>query len=983
MEHRARTQNETLEVKTTTCYMCACRCGIRVHLRDGEVRYIDGNPEHPLNQGVICAKGSSGIMKQYSPARLTQPLMRKPGAERGAAQFEPVTWDVAFATLEKRLAHLRATDPKKFALFTGRDQMQALTGLFAKQFGTPNYAAHGGFCSVNMAAGMIYTMGGSFWEFGGPDLERAKLFFMIGTAEDHHSNPLKIAISKFKREGGRFIAINPVRTGYAAIADEWIPIRPGTDGALFMALIRELIETDAYDRDFVTRYTNAAELLDMDEARNTFGLFVRDPGTPVGNPLFPQNRMWWDPATQRAVVHHTPGVTPALEGRYTLADGTPVAPSFALLREQVAECTPEWAAEITGIAADTIRRLAREMADSARDHKITLPIPWTDAWGETHDTVTGNPIAFHAMRGLAAHSNGFQSIRALSILMSIMGTIDRPGGFRHKSPYPRAVPPSAKPPNHPDAVKPNTPLASGPLGWPAAPEDLFVDDDGKPCRIDKAFSWEYPLAVHGLMHSVITNAWRGDPYPIDTLLIFMANMAWNSSMNTVEVRKMLTDKHESGEYKIPFIVVADAFQSEMTAFADLILPDTTYLERHDAMSMLDRPISEYDGPVDSVRVPVVPQTGECKPFQEVLIELGSRLKLPAFTNEDGTRKYRDYPEFIVNFQTAPGSGVGFLAGWRGKDGDKALVGEPNPRQWEQYAKHNCVFHYTLPETLQYMRNCNGPYLKWAVERGFRKFGEPIVIQLYSDVLQKFRLAARGKTMGRQPPDHLRARIERYFDPLPFWYPPLENAATDTARYPLAAITQRPMAMYHSWDSQNAWLRQIHGENYLYMNPRMAQENGIEDGGWIYVESQWGKVRCMARYSEAVEPGTVWTWNAIGKAAGAWNLGPDANEAKRGFLLNHLITDELPDDTPSAAPGARMSNSDPVTGQAAWYDVRVRVYPAEADAGHTLPQFAPMTALPGSTGAGMVERVVQAYFAGRGEFAKRLKQAVKPAKREAS
>ena len=77
--------------------------------------------------------------------------------------------------------------------------MQALTSLFARQFGTPNYAAHGGFCSVNMAAGMIYTIGGSFWEFGGPDLERAKLFVMIGTAEDHHSNPLKIAIGDFKR----------------------------------------------------------------------------------------------------------------------------------------------------------------------------------------------------------------------------------------------------------------------------------------------------------------------------------------------------------------------------------------------------------------------------------------------------------------------------------------------------------------------------------------------------------------------------------------------------------------------------------------------------------------------------------------------------------------------------------------------------------------------------------------------------------------
>ncbi|MFC0694282.1 molybdopterin-dependent oxidoreductase, partial [Paraburkholderia humisilvae] len=865
MEHHARTQNEKLEVKTTTCYMCACRCGIRVHLRDGEVRYIDGNPEHPLNQGVICAKGSSGIMKQYSPARLTQPLMRKADAERGTAQFEPVSWDVALATLEKRLAHLRATDPKQFALFTGRDQMQALTGLFTKQYGTPNYAAHGGFCSANMAAGMIYTIGGSFWEFGGPDLDRAKLFLMIGTAEDHHSNPLKIAISKFKRAGGRFIAINPVRTGYAAIADEWVPIRPGTDGALFMALIHELLATDSFDHEFVTRYTNAAELLNMNEQSDEFGLFVRDPDARESNPLFPQDHLWWDGESQRAVLHHTPGAKPALEGPpegyYALDDGTPVTPSFALLRERAAQCTPEWAAQITGISADTIRRLAREMADTARDHKITLPIRWTDAWGETHETVTGNPIAFHAMRGLAAHSNGFQSIRALAVLMSLLGTIDRPGGFRHKSPFPRAVPPSAKPPNSPDAIKPNTPLATGPLGWPAAPEDLFVDASGGPVRIDKAFSWEYPLAVHGLMHSVITNAWRGDPYPIDTLMIFMANMAWNSSMNTVEVRKMLADRHENGEYKIPFIVVCDAFQSEMTAFADLILPDTTYLERHDAMSMLDRPISEFDGPVDSVRVPVVPPTGECRPFQEVLIELGSRLKLPAFTKPDGTRKYRDYPDFIIHHETAPGSGVGFLIGWRGEGGTDALVGKPNPRQWDEYAKHNCVFHYTLPETLQYMRGQNGPYLQFAVDKGFRKFPEPIVIALYSDVMQKFRLAAQGKTQGRQPPEHLRTRVERYFDPLPFWYEPLERDTTDLARYPLAAVTQRPMAMYHSWDSQNAWLRQIHGENYLFMNPRMASEQGIEDGGWIYVESQWGKVRCMARYSEAVEPGTVWTWNA--------------------------------------------------------------------------------------------------------------------------
>jgi anaerobic selenocysteine-containing dehydrogenase len=153
-----------------------------------------------------------------------------------------------------------------------------------------------------------------------------------------------------------------------------------------------------------------------------------------------------------------------------------------------------------------------------------------------------------------------------------------------------------------------------------------------------------------------------------------------------------------------------------------------------------------------------------------------------------------------------------------------------------------------------------------------------------------------------------------------------------------------MAMYHSWDSQNAWLRQIHTYNVLHVNTQTARAAGIADGDWVWLESQWGRVRCRAAHSQAVEPGTVWTWNAIGKAAGAWNLEPDANESRAGFLLNHLISEELP---VRGGGDARISNSDPVTGQAAWYDVRVRI--VKADAGEpeaSAPQFAPMRAYPG-------------------------------------
>ncbi|KRT56138.1 sulfite dehydrogenase subunit SoeA [endosymbiont of Ridgeia piscesae] len=932
-----------VEVKETTCYMCACRCGIRVTLRDGEVRHIEGNPKHPLNKGVICAKGASGIMKQYSPARLSKPLLRKAGSKRGNSDFEEISWEHAFEIIEQRLSKIRAEDPKKFALFTGRDQMQALTGMFAKQFGTPNYAAHGGFCSVNMAAGLIYTIGGSFWEFGGPDLERSKLFIMIGTAEDHHSNPMKIELAKFKRRGGRFISINPIRTGYSAIADEWVPIKPGTDGALILAIINELIKQGLYDRDFLIKYTNSAELVVDDESRDDHGLFKRFEMHIEEGCFDPENKLWWDRELDREISTQTPGSDPRLLGEFRLEDGTPVKPAFQLLKERVEQYTPEWAAGITGIPAETITRLAHEMGVVARDQKIELPIAWTDAWGNDHNSVTGNPVSFHAMRGMAAHSNGFQSIRALGILMTILGTIDRPGGFRHKAPFPRPIPPCPKPPNGPEGVQPNTPLDGMPLGWPGKPDDLFVDEAGEAVRLDKAFSWEYPLSVHGLMHNAITNAWRGDPYKIDTLLLFMANMAWNSSMNTENVREMLTDKDENGEYKIPFLIVADAFQSETVAFADLVLPDTSYLERHDAMSMLDRPISEFDGPVDSVRIPVVPPKGDCRPFQEVLIELGSRLGLPAFVKQDGSRKYRDYPDFITNYETSPGSGIGFLAGWRGKGGEKFLKGEPNPRQWEMYQKNDCHYHYKLPRSYQYMRNWNRGYLEWARAHGMTRYAEPITLHLYSEVLQRFRLAAQGKWPGRQPPERLRKRVEEHFDPLPFFTAPLEQKLVDNHEFPLNALTQRPMAMYHSWDSQNAWLRQIHTHNYLFVNPLLGKAQGFDDGDWIWVESPTNKVRCMARFSEAVEPGTVWTWNAIGKAAGAWGLSPKANESQKGFLLNHLISEELP----PCESGKHISNSDPVTGQAAWFDVKVKVYPAGLDEpAVTSPQFKPQKRVPG-------------------------------------
>ncbi|PBB69587.1 formate dehydrogenase [Mesorhizobium sp. WSM4312] len=907
-------------IAKTTCYMCACRCGIDVHIKDGKVRYINGNKDHPVNRGVICGKGNSGIMQHYSPARLKKPLLRT--GPRGSGAFREIEWEEAFSIATQRLSAIRRTDPKKLAFFTGRDQSQSLTGWWASQFGTPNFAAHGGFCSVNMAAGGLYSIGGSFWEFGEPDWDNTRYFMLFGVAEDHDSNPIKIGLGKLKARGAKVVSINPCRTGYNAIADDWIGIRPGTDGLLVFAIIHELLKAGRVDLDYLLRYTNAHVLVVQEPGASDDGLFVRDAN---GNPLA------WDRVEKTAIKATDPEAKPALTGSFEVG-GCRCTPVFQLIADRYLDDSyaPDAVAQRCGIAADTIRRIAAELAHVAFEQTIELAIAWTDWAGRRHETIKGRPVSMHAMRGISAHSNGFHSCRAIHLLQVLLGTVDVPGGFRFKPPYPRSAPPGPKPAGK--TVKPMTPLDGMPLGFVCGPDDLLVDEDGTPTRIDKAYSWDAPLAAHGLMHTVIRNAWAGDPYPIDTLMMYMSNMAWNSSMNTVETMRMLTDHDEAGNYKIPFIIYSDAYYSETVPFADLVLPDTTYLERHDCISLLDRPISHADGPGDAIRHPVVEPDRDVRPFQSVLIELGARLGLPGFVGEDGAARYADYADYIVNHERTPG--IGPLAGWRGKDGTSIGKGEVNPNQLQRYIDNGGFWHHDFADDQRYYKMANRSYLDFAVQMGFIPKAEPIVFQLYCEPLQRFRLAARGH--GRVlPPEAERQRIETYMDPLPFWYMPFEEAAVDLEKYPLHALTQRPMHMYHSWGSQNAWLRQITSQNRLFVHHRTGAGLGLVDDDWVWIESINGRVKGQIKLVDGVNESTVWTWNAIGKRRGSWGLKDDAAESNRGFLLNHIIGDQ----TSSDAQGKRYSNSDPVTGQAAWFDLRVRIVKCSAEeAGFSEPQF---------------------------------------------
>ena len=354
-----------------------------------------------------------------------------------------------------------------------------------------------------MAAAGIYSIGGSFWEFAQPDWERARLLLLFGVAEDHDSNPIKMGLSQMRRRGARIVSVNPVRTGYSAIADTWIGITPGTDGMLVLSVIGELIRARKFDAEALRTRTNAAWLVRQGPDAKA-GLFAR---SEDGKPLVV------DGLSGEIRPFDAPGIEPALGPDGVFADGHAARTVFSLAVEKYLgkEFSPESAASVTGVPAGQIRGLAAEIARAAFEESFELDVRWRDLSGRVHETCAARPVAVHAMRGISAHANGFQTCRALHLLQMLLGAIDCPGGMRFKPPYPKPVEAHGRP----GRPQKGRPLTGMPLGYPLGPEDLLVDEQGEAVRLDKAFSWEAPLAAHGMLHSVIPNAAAQDPHPID------------------------------------------------------------------------------------------------------------------------------------------------------------------------------------------------------------------------------------------------------------------------------------------------------------------------------------------------------------------------------------------------------------------------------------------------------------------------------------
>jgi anaerobic selenocysteine-containing dehydrogenase len=262
------------------------------------------------------------------------------------------------------------------------------------------------------------------------------------------------------------------------------------------------------------------------------------------------------------------------------------------------------------------------------------------------------------------------------------------------------------------------------------------------------------------------------------------------------------------------VIYADAYYSEMVAYADLVLPDTTYLERWDCISLLDRPIGSVEEPGRCDPAAGICPDRDVRPFQDVLIEIGP-APVPRFCHRRRPR-YRAVRH--TSSTTTPPRGECLAAG--AAPTSQAGRGMPNPHQLERYVANGCFWKHELPDDplprqQGISRNRRGD--------GADRCSGPIVLQLYVEPLQRFRLAASGHG-GVVPPGSHRERIATY-RPLPFWYMPFEEAHVDRGDFPLHAVTSGRCDL-SLWHSQNAWLQQILGSNRLFIN-RTRRELGSQ------------------------------------------------------------------------------------------------------------------------------------------------------------
>lgn len=826
----------------TSCNACFNICAIRVRRKDGKVVDVIGDPEVASSRGKLCGKSKARIVDLYNPNRILRPLKRT-NPEKGIGVdpgWVEISWDEAMDIVVDRLRKVLEEDPRKLVINTFDLCNFHIAQTFAAAFGTPNDQFYTVTCGNGLHTIFYLTLGAINSEI---DLDYCRHMILCGSQLGHgvNNNPLEgiAGMADARRRGAKLVVIDPICGHAGAKADEWVPILPGTDGALALGMLNVLLnDLGIYDADFLKHKTNAPYLVGPD------GRYVREDGT--GKPQV------WDASTGVPRPYDAPDVADyALEGTFKVG-GVVCRTAFDILKEHVREnFSLEKVSEITTVPADTIHRLAKEFGEAA-------------CIGETIEidgvTLPFRPVAIEWKRGISHHKNSWHSCFSLMLLNTVLGNLNAPGGILGTNPH-------------------------GPFGyWRMFPgkdgmlttdqhSKLFIGFDSFACFISPYPPREVKppenvnlrelFPVTGFLPTIPVFTIADPekfrmPYKPEVMITCRTN-PMISNPGTGAVAEMLK--------QLDFIIGFGIKIDETLEFADIILPEAHDFERYwffppNAPAGFQKP-GQGDWYYQIVQPVVEPPPG-VRSWIEVMMEIAERLGLQ--------EKFND----TMNMAT----GLLFLDHLKLEPEKRYTTGEICLRLADMFAfigdREITPDTFTAKEPAL---NLGPKSVEEAYANPLNDARAPVYMEHLIDVGEQVKKVTRELGMDFWD-------VSSY-NPLPNWTP-CPAFEEDGEEYDLFLTSSRLALHTHSISADNPWVSDICSRNPLdyniLLNSETAAARGIEDGDSVCVESRAGKVKGTVRVTECVHPRVVGT---LGGHLGQWAKHKDIARGK-GVCHNSLI-----------------------------------------------------------------------------------------------
>ncbi|MDH4274439.1 MAG: molybdopterin-dependent oxidoreductase, partial [Gammaproteobacteria bacterium] len=939
----------------SVCQMCHSRCGIRAKVIDGILVKIDGNPWHPNQRDVdennahdrlayrardpdtqfhelgrVCLKGQAGVQTVYDPYRIQHPLKRV--GPRGSGQWQTISWDQAFAEIAQEIKRLipnprEPIDPanpvlgpkaNQLVFSPGRSVEKELSNrIWRNGWGTINYNIdHTSICEASRhVAGDLITwnpdptdprkgagrtvgwqadiLGAEFLVYWGANPLEAD-FPMVGLARN---------LMQFKENGGRYVVVDPRQNNTAAKANgvparnipPWVPIIPGGDAALALGMMSWILEQQRYDVRYLTNPNQAAAAADG-EPTWTDSTYLVGTFTDAGGQAYQRYVTAGElgiigaPPSDYVVMDgvakgHSQTAAATLEVNSTLTIGGRsiiVKSAFTLLKESVNSRTRAQYSAICGVSIAVMEALAQELVSH------------------------GKKAAVITYRGAVKHTNGFYNQLAIQHLNTLIGNYDWKGGCT---------------------------AGAGGLGGQASGVVSLGKVEGDPgakgIRIDRAMSFYeeagplftgypakrpwFPFGTQGNYQELIPSIEDGYPYPIKVLMTYWNALPYSvPGLRQVWERVMAEDALPGAvptTAKVPLFVAISPVMGEVAAWADYILPDSTYLEKFSVPGIpwrvnkgtaFQRPVvGAFDGAVIGSsagignRIPratndYTPALPDTKAVADIHIGLAKALGLPgvgsqALHNADGTK--RDLHN-AWDWAKAMLDNIAFNANskYPGLTPDEIIAKGgvfDNPGE-----------EYTVDGKLAY------------------RYGN--IIRLFADPVARTRDSVTGQ----------------YYSGVPHYQGLAHSdgaALNDGAGFPLKLITFKVVHHGQGRTNVNPWLMLMSPENYVELSAADASRLGIQTGDPVRVSSAsyTAGVVGKAKVTQGLMPGVV----AISHHFGHWEQGA------RPHVINGVQTGFDPSRGAGIHPGTVMrrdrrstnvSLQDPIGASASFYDTWVKV-----------------------------------------------------------